>query len=450
MAKETEIKLRATAKTLAALRDSSLVEQRRSQEWQQRNLLNCYFDTPQYSLAHAQVALRIRQDGEQLIQTLKTKGSSVAGLSERNEWDWDISQNELDVEKLADDCWPVELQELDKQQLTGIFHTDFTRQLVELSWQHQGEQVRVELALDSGTVRTQEHSEEICEVELELREGQPDALLHLALELANEFALMPCDISKAERGYRLLQPDSYELKIEQAELSPDSSIDEALAQLALQLLASSQRLAEQYRHSAQWKLLEQWIYGLIQLRGLLSSMGQVAPRKSSHQLRLMLDELLETWLPYYQAAEQQGSRAQAVEVFAQELDQLRWGQFSLQLALWLHQQTWKQLRTKRAERQAQAPLARWVIRFLQDEIKKLPLADYLHEPQLLIEQQPRVERILVWLEHVRHLVELEQVDAMLGGMRKVHHDILQQNEDMLREHVADLWQNAAVRQLLRS
>ena len=56
----------------------------------------------------------------------------------------------------------------------------------------------------------------------------------------------------------------------------------------------------------------------------------------------------------------------------------------------------------------------------------------------------------MWLEHVRHLVELEQVDAMLGGMRKVHHDILQQNEDMLREHVADLWQNAAVRQLLRS
>src|SRR5690554_2884434 len=244
MAKETEIKLRISPASLATLPEYPVLAARCVGPWQTRELLNRYYDTADFALANSQVALRIRQDGEQLIQTLKTKGSSVAGLSERNEWDWDISQNELDVEKLADDCWPVELQELDKQQLTGIFHTDFTRQLVELSWQHQGEQVRVELALDSGTVRTQEHSEEICEVELELREGQPDALLHLALELANEFALMPCDISKAERGYRLLQPDTYELKIEQAELSPDSSIDEALAQLALQLLASSQRLAE--------------------------------------------------------------------------------------------------------------------------------------------------------------------------------------------------------------
>ncbi|WP_215201240.1 CYTH domain-containing protein, partial [Escherichia coli] len=49
---------------------------------------NQYYDTPGRELARAKVALRMRRDGEQYIQTLKSRGQSVAGLSERNEWDW--------------------------------------------------------------------------------------------------------------------------------------------------------------------------------------------------------------------------------------------------------------------------------------------------------------------------------------------------------------------------
>jgi len=450
MAKETEIKLRATPETLAALRDSRLIEQRRCQPWQQRNLLNCYFDTAEYSLTKAQVALRIRQDGDQFIQTLKTKGASVAGLSERNEWDWYLTENTLDVEKLADDCWPAALKELDKQTLSGVFHTDFTRDLVELCWQHEGEETRVELALDFGAVRTEQHTEEICEVELELRQGQSEALLQLALELANELALMPCDISKAERGYRLLQPDSYDLQVQAAELTAESTMDVTTYHLVLQLLSSSQRLAEQYRHSGQWKLLEQWIYSLVQLRALLTSMGQIVPRKSSNELRLMLDELLTTWMPFYQAAEQEESRQQAVEQFAQELGQVRWGQFSLSLALWLHQQSWQKQRNERAQRQAQAPLGRWVTRFLREELNSLPLSDYIQEPQLLIEQQPRVERVVFWLEHARHVLDILQLDAMLGSARKLLQAILHKDEQVLREQAASLWQNVATRQLINS
>lgn len=450
MAKETEIKLRVSPETLAALRDSSLIESRRCQPWQQRNLLNCYFDTAEFSLAGAQVALRIRQDGEQLIQTLKTRGASVAGLSERNEWDWYLTENNLDVEKLTDDCWPETLKELDKQTLSGIFHTDFTRELVELCWQHEGEETRVELALDLGVVRTSEQSEEICELELELRQGQPEALLQLALELANEFALMPCDISKAERGYRLLQPGSFELQVPMAELTADNTMDVTTYHLAMQLLSSSQRLAEQYRHSAQWKLLEQWIYSLVQLRALLTSLGQIVPRKSSNELRQMLDEFLTTWMPVYQAAEQEDARQQAVEQFVQELAQVRWGQFSLRLALWLHQQTWQKQRNERAQRQAQAPLARWLVRFLREELSSIPLSDYVQQPQLLIEQLPRVERVVFWLEHARHVLDIAQLDAMLGSARKLQQAILQQDEQALRQQAASLWQNVACRQIMNS
>ena len=59
----------------------------------------------------------MRRDGEQYIQTLKSRGQSVAGLSERNEWDWYLEKNKLDLKKLDDKCWPAALKDLDKKQL---------------------------------------------------------------------------------------------------------------------------------------------------------------------------------------------------------------------------------------------------------------------------------------------------------------------------------------------
>src|SRR5690554_8133444 len=110
-----------------------LFERYSSQQWQTRELLNAYYDTRQGDLARAQVALRIRRDGEQFIQTLKSKGASMAGLSERHEWDWYIDSDRLDMDLLGDECWPHSLHQLDKQQLTELFRTDFTRKSTELA-----------------------------------------------------------------------------------------------------------------------------------------------------------------------------------------------------------------------------------------------------------------------------------------------------------------------------
>jgi inorganic triphosphatase YgiF len=92
MVKETEIKLRVSRDTLAALREHPLLKKRNKSGWEQRELFNQYFDTPARDLALAKVALRLRRDGEEHIQTLKTRGQSVAGLSERNEWDWSLEK----------------------------------------------------------------------------------------------------------------------------------------------------------------------------------------------------------------------------------------------------------------------------------------------------------------------------------------------------------------------
>jgi len=250
MHKETELKLRASRETLAALREHPLLKKRNKSGWQTRELLNQYFDTPERELSAARVALRLRRDGDAIIQTLKCRGQSVAGLSERNEYEWHLDKVKLDLKKLDGTCWPEQLAALDKKTIKPLFTTDFSREYAEIAWGRGKSKVVIEAALDQGFVIAGKRKEEICELELELREGAPEALLELAAELAASLPLMPCDISKAERGYRLLEPESYELGLPQTELDAEMALDDAFAALAWQLLGSSQRLAEQYRHNA--------------------------------------------------------------------------------------------------------------------------------------------------------------------------------------------------------
>ena len=203
MVKETEIKLRVSRTTLAALREHPLLKKRNKSGWTRHELFNQYFDTPARDLAQAKVALRIRRDGDAIIQTLKTRGHSVAGLSERNEYDWPLSKAKLDTKKLSAECWPASLAELDKKQLQAIFSTDFVREKADIAWGRGKARVVIEAALDLGKVVAGKLEEEICELELELREGEAAALLELAAELAADLALIPCDIGKAGVGDRL-------------------------------------------------------------------------------------------------------------------------------------------------------------------------------------------------------------------------------------------------------
>lgn len=422
MAIETEIKLRTTLKGLQALRQSPiLINLQQNAQWQKKALYNSYFDTPEHALANSAVALRIRRDGEQLIQTLKSRGNSIAGLSARNEWDWNLTSDQLDLNLLDENCWPSELAELDKTQLQPIFTTDFTRELIELSWDYQGQPVTVEVALDQGQVQTEKGSEEICELELELRQGPVAALFDLALKLAAEVPLMPCDISKAERGYRLYDNANYRVQLAAPALTEDMSLDQAIPELVSYLLGNSQRLAEQYRFNQHWKLLEQWFVQLTQLKALLGSLGLAAPRKTTAELRQQLDVIISDWQPIItQGGQDQALREQATEQFTQGLLQHRWGLFSLSQAAWLEQSAWQQQRNAKGQRQGQALLVNWLSHFFKDELLALQVETYLSEPQRISEQSPRLERLVVWLELSRdNLTDVVGADSLLGVLRQL-------------------------------
>lgn len=166
-------------------------------------LVNRYYDTPDAALNQARAALRVRQFGDRYIQTLKTQGEFVDGAHRRQEWEWSLPGPELDVSLLAET--PLNGQ-LDLQQLALAFETNFTRQVVMLN----AADAVIEVAVDSGEIVSGGSVRPLHEVELELKSGQPAALMTWAKALAHEVPVFLNLISKAEQGYYLAgiyQPD---------------------------------------------------------------------------------------------------------------------------------------------------------------------------------------------------------------------------------------------------
>ncbi|SDR72411.1 Inorganic triphosphatase YgiF, contains CYTH and CHAD domains [Halopseudomonas xinjiangensis] len=427
MAKETEIKLRVSPATLDALREHPLLNARRSGDWQSGTLYNQYFDTIDRDLARAKVALRIRRDGDTYIQTLKSRGQSVAGLSERNEWDWYLESDKLDLSRLDDECWPASLADLDRATVEPLFTTHFQRTKVLLGWEREGQQVQVEAALDSGTVETQGGQEVICELELEVREGPAATVLELALQLAQDLSLMPCDISKAERGYRLLDPASYSLRPAMTAWHAESSVDEIIGGAGWQLLGHIQRLAEQFRHTGQFKLFRDMTVALGELRAMFGVFDLGLPRSTAQPFLPTLDELLATFRPLVLAGwaddeAGQAARDQAPKIFAAAVANPAWGQLFVGLALWLHTAAWTVERPPRGDRVGALALPRWLLGATARDIQELQVPHH-NEPDAAVsewmDQMPRLGRLHFLLGHFRQWLDVPEPDRLYGELNKL-------------------------------
>ncbi|MBA4503630.1 CYTH domain-containing protein [Marinobacterium marinum] len=204
MAIETELKLQLHSSDLDRLRTHPLLLA--GTAGGTRLLLNTYYDSPDLQLAGARVALRLRRQGDSVIQTLKTRGQSINGLHQRGEWEWEVPRAELETDRLQASCWPAELPPADQLRLQPVFSTDFEREL----WHVDYHQARIEVALDIGHIRCDcpeggTRQDSILELELELESGEASALWALAEELGRSLKLQPFDASKAQRGYQLFQ-----------------------------------------------------------------------------------------------------------------------------------------------------------------------------------------------------------------------------------------------------
>ncbi len=198
---ETEIELKFfvspefSSQLLRKISDAKILQQ------SSRMLGNVYFDTPDQILRQHDIGLRVRRFDDVFVQTLKTAGRVVAGLHQRPEYNAEINGTDPDLSLHPADAWPESVNVADvQQQLAPLFSTDFERQqwLVAMP---DGSQI--ELAFDQGEVSANGQTSPICEVELELKSGQTDALFTLARELCAEDGMRLGNLSKAARGYRL-------------------------------------------------------------------------------------------------------------------------------------------------------------------------------------------------------------------------------------------------------
>ena len=200
MAVETELKLRIAPEQIAKLKRHALLKALAVTRPITRRLYNIYYDTPKLALQKSGMALRLRRTGRQWLQTLKGGGSVKGGLHQRNEWEMPVSGPALDFSLPETVEWGEHLPQSLRKKLQPVFVTDFSRSSRMLDWQG----AQIELCMDQGEVRTEQHSTAICELELELKSGEPKLLFELALAILDIVPFELEAISKAEQGYRLL------------------------------------------------------------------------------------------------------------------------------------------------------------------------------------------------------------------------------------------------------
>ncbi|OGB55003.1 MAG: adenylate cyclase [Burkholderiales bacterium RIFOXYD12_FULL_59_19] len=172
-----------------------------------QSLMNIYFDTPDQVLRQQGVALRLRRVGGEAdprwLQTLKTSSGERSALSQRGEWESPVAGPALDLAALAHTAWTgIDPDGRLFATLVPCFVTRFERTLW-LVRRRDGSVV--EVALDIGQVEANHRLAPICELELELKAGDPAALFDLARQFGHGLAVLPANRSKAERGFLLAQ-----------------------------------------------------------------------------------------------------------------------------------------------------------------------------------------------------------------------------------------------------
>jgi inorganic triphosphatase YgiF len=200
MGSETELKLSCRPTDLTALRDHPRL---RGADHRRRQLVATYYDTPTLDLRSAGLALRVRQEGERWIQTLKTEGRSVGSLHVRQELNDPVEGPSLDRSKLPvmGDLGRVFDNQTLRANLAPVLVTDVVRDGYLVTDDRAN---RIECALDVGEVRADGRKAPLCEVELELLSGDVSALYRLGLDLSEVAAFSPQVLNKAELGYALL------------------------------------------------------------------------------------------------------------------------------------------------------------------------------------------------------------------------------------------------------
>ena len=102
MACEFELKLAATPEKLAEIRSLAFPGAASQSDWASLRLVSTYYDTPAYNLRELSIGVRIRQVGEQIIQTVKSSDKTIGEFRQRNEDQVVLTENKLDTSLITE------------------------------------------------------------------------------------------------------------------------------------------------------------------------------------------------------------------------------------------------------------------------------------------------------------------------------------------------------------
>lgn len=282
--REIELKLELDPGDVARIQEHPALRRAATGPAQIQHLRSVYFDTPDLALAREGISLRLRSGaGEPQIQTVKWSETESGGFYERGELEQPVEGDRPDVAALPDPTLRARiLRALGGSALEPVFETDMRRTHREMregadAWS---------IDLDEGEVRAGSARERICELELELVEGDASRLYELGLELAQSFDLWPGTRSKAERGYALRSGEKIEpVKAEPIDLAEDATLDVALRKIARSCLAQIGGNAEGAFRGDDAESVHQMRVGVRRMRSLFSVFRDVLPDEPTDLLQ---------------------------------------------------------------------------------------------------------------------------------------------------------------------
>lgn len=191
MGLEFELKFRATPAQQQALLEECVGESRTIA------METTYYDTTARELSARRITLRRRMENGLGVCTLKTPGERAA----RGEWDCLCETIEEAIPELCKLSGWAELLPLTAGGVVPVCGARFTRQAVDV----EAPGFTAELALDRGVLLSGGRETELCEIELELKSGDPDAMTAYMMALAARYGLVPEPKSKFRRALALAE-----------------------------------------------------------------------------------------------------------------------------------------------------------------------------------------------------------------------------------------------------
>lgn len=202
--REIELKLELPPHTLLRLTRSTLLKGATTARGKPATQVSIYFDTDKQKLRKNGLSLRVRRIGRRYVQTIKQESGESAALLARNEWESPVRSRMPDLDAARETALASLLSKKVRRGLKPVFETRVRRTVYPI----HSDGAEIDLTIDRGKVAAGAQSSPLCEVELELKRGDPAELFKLARAVADQIPVQLAVTSKAERGYALVAAEA--------------------------------------------------------------------------------------------------------------------------------------------------------------------------------------------------------------------------------------------------